>query len=73
MITNIKGAIATRAAQIATSELKQKLRGLGLTEARKRISDLPTAIAGHLSEHPRILERARADVEQWRKNRVPKR
>ena len=63
---NTTAAAITRAHQIAAQELKSKLRDEGCRQTEIRISDRPTAIARHLSEHPNILERARADIERWR-------
>ena len=66
MTDNITAAAFTRAAQIAVRELKQKLRDQGRRHSEIRISDRARAIAQHLAANPRILERARADIERWR-------
>ena len=69
---NIRATIATRAAQIARGAVKQKFRDDGRRLRDFRISDHLTAIAA-LANDPTILAKATADVEQWRKNRAPKR
>jgi len=65
--TNLLAAAMTRAAQIAVSELKQKLRDEGKPFHEIRTSDVCGSIARHLELNPRILEKATAEVERWRK------
>jgi hypothetical protein len=57
----------TRARQIATSELKQKLRDEGCRATDERMYGLGCAIKRYLAEHPEIVERAAMEVAQWRK------
>jgi len=62
---DLKAAVFTRAAQIATGELKQLARDQGTRVHEIRIHDRPRAIARHLAEHPEILEQATREVALW--------
>src|SRR5262245_36149057 len=57
----------TRAAQIALRELKQLARDTGARDRDFRITDRRKAIGEHLAQHPEIVERASAEVAEWRK------
>jgi hypothetical protein len=59
----------TRAAQIALRELKQLARDAGARERDFRIPDRRKAIADHIRQNPRILEKASAEVATWKKGR----
>ena len=69
---NIRAAVATRAAQIARDALKTKFLGDGGKLRDFSLHDFASAITA-LANDPTILAKATADVERWRKNRVPKR
>ena len=62
---NLRAAVATRAAQIAVGELKQKFRSDGGRNADFRISDHRSAIAA-MAASEEIIERATRDIERWR-------
>ena len=62
---NIPGAIATRAAQIATGAVKQKFRDEGGRDRDFQISDHRAAI-DELSGREEIIAKATRDIERWR-------
>lgn len=65
---NLRAAVATRCAQIATNALKDEFRSSGRKLSEWRTTDHLRAIT-ELSSDPTILAKATADVERWRKNR----
>ena len=64
---NLRAAVATRAAQIATGAVKQKFRSGGGRNVDFRISDHRTAI-DELSRREEIIAKATKDIERWRSN-----
>jgi hypothetical protein len=68
-MNNLRADAMTRAAQIATRELKQLARDAGTRERDFRVSDRRKAITAHLANNPRIMERAVAEVASWKKGR----
>jgi hypothetical protein len=69
MTDKITADAMTRAAQIAVQELKQLARDAGTRERDFRISDRAKAIADHIRNNPRIVEKATAEVASWKKGR----
>ena len=65
---NIRGAIATRAAQIAAGAIKSKFRSGGGRRVDFRISDHRDSIAA-IAASEEIVARATRDIDRWRKNR----
>ena len=64
---NLQADAMTRAAQLALRELKQIARDTGTRDRDFRISDRAKAIADHIRDNPKILEKAMAEVASWKK------